>query len=379
LDLSFLGDARILRAFASDYPSARDRFRAAAAAAGWTTTTVELPGTAPDGTALAIDAAESGPTDPDRPVLVLSSGLHGVEGHFGSAVQVAVLEAIAEGTAWPAAVRGLFIHALNPFGFAWSRRCDDANRDINRAFRWPRMPVPGSDATYGEIDRLLNPQRRPSFNDFFTVRLLAQALRRGPAVLKRTIASGQRSFPKGLFFSGLDDPSLQGVLERELPRWIGDAADVLHLDLHTGLGRRAEASLIVDYVIDDETRAWWTGAFGSQILHEPLRDANAYTATGSLGQWCVNRGFAGRYRFAFAEFGTVSPARVLAALRAENQAHHWASPSDPIVRKAKARLRDVFCPADSAWRLRATRKALALIDSAARLPPEHWGPGRTDA
>ncbi|MEO8482236.1 MAG: DUF2817 domain-containing protein [Acidobacteriota bacterium] len=360
-------NASLLRLFSVDYATARERFRQAAALAGWSLVSHETGETAPGGTPLTVDVAESEPAGADRPTLILSSGLHGVEGHFGSAVQLAALGKLVTDRTWGRNLRCVFVHALNPYGFAWSRRCDARNVDLNRAFRWSGMAESPPDDAYRRIDGLLNPRRPPSA-DLFGPRLVAAALRFGPATLKRTIASGQRSHPKGLFYAGAEPPPLQGLLARELPQWIGRASTVVHLDLHTGLGQSGDATLIVDYPMTDELRAWWRRTFGHTMISEPLLDPKAYTASGGLGQWCVSRELAPRYLFAFAEFGTFGGARVLAALRAENQAHHWADASDPVVARSKARLREAFCPADPSWRLRAVQRAMELIGRGAGTP-----------
>ena len=82
---------------------------------------------------LTIDITVVGAAKPTS-ALVLSSGVHGVEGLFGSAVQLAFLEQLA--ARWqPPLVRPLFcIHAINPFGFAWQRRFNEDNVDLNRNF-----------------------------------------------------------------------------------------------------------------------------------------------------------------------------------------------------------------------------------------------------
>jgi hypothetical protein len=351
-------DEQILSAFPRDYAAARDGFRQAATEAGCAVTSYETGDVGPLGEALTIDVAVSQAAIGTETAVILSSGLHGVEAPFGSAVQVAALREISEGTLRSDA-RLVLVHALNPWGFAWSRRVDARNVDLNRAFRWPGMPDPPPDGPYGAIDALLNPRRRPS-SDLFRLRLVAAALRAGPSTLKRAIAAGQRSYPQGLFYAGAEAPSLQAFFERELPGWLAGATTAVHLDFHTGLGRRNHAALIIDYPLSETERAWWTSRAGAHVLSESLRDDKAYTAIGSLGQWCVARGFATRYRFAFAEFGTFGGPRILAGLRAENQAHYWSKPGDDVTVAAKARLRALFCPPESDWRVRAVRRALAL-------------------
>ena len=81
----------------------------------------------PGGDELTIDVASSATEDADN-VLVISSGLHGVEGFFGSAVQTMVLERWASSASPP--VRCVLLHALNPYGFAWIRHPEENNEDL---------------------------------------------------------------------------------------------------------------------------------------------------------------------------------------------------------------------------------------------------------
>jgi predicted deacylase len=348
--------------FAPDYASARERFRAAAHARGWACQAYPVAGAGPNGESLTVDVAISPSShQPTGDAVVVSSGLHGVEGYFGSAVQIAALES---GDEWLAGARGVFVHALNPYGFAWSRRCDADNVDLNRAFRWPDMPAADRDDDYARLDSLLNPPRPPSF-DLFPLRIRLAALMHGRAALSRTIASGQRSFPKGLFYASKTTTATQQLLDAHLRQWVGGATTVVHLDLHTGLGRTGEHVLIVDYALAEPARVWLARTFGVDVIRESTRDPRAYTAVGSFGQWCVASQVAPDYRFAFAELGTYDNVSVLAGLRAENQAAHWAAPDDPRATRARARLRELFCPASPQWRDAAVASGVALVARAA--------------
>ncbi len=66
--------------------------------------------------------------------LVISSGLYGVEGLFGSAVQLALLERYLPDYRLPPDLAIVIIHILNPFGCAWYRRWNEDNIDLNRNF-----------------------------------------------------------------------------------------------------------------------------------------------------------------------------------------------------------------------------------------------------
>jgi hypothetical protein len=75
----------------------------------------------------------------------------------------------------------------------------------------------------------------------------------------------------------------------------------------------------------------------------------------------MSRGLAPDYLFAYAEFGTYGPIPVLAGLRAENQAHHWGTVDSPETGRAKARLKELFCPADERWRSRVLERSRDIV------------------
>jgi len=103
--------------FSSSYAEARRRFIEAARAVNATVHSYAI-GAAPTDD-LSIDVAIIG-ADTD-PALVVSSGIHGIEGFFGSAVQLALLERL-KATNDKQGIRYVLIHAVNPYGFAHLRR-----------------------------------------------------------------------------------------------------------------------------------------------------------------------------------------------------------------------------------------------------------------
>lgn len=76
--------------FSASYAEAREKFLAAAHAAGLTVVSHTHPLPGRDGEALAMDVARDGPDDAEA-LLILSSACHGVEGFCGSGVQVHAL------------------------------------------------------------------------------------------------------------------------------------------------------------------------------------------------------------------------------------------------------------------------------------------------
>lgn len=347
-------------AFPDDYRTARARFREAAGRLACEVEEHKIAGYGPHGEALAIDVAIL-PAGPFRSTLVVSSGIHGVEGYLGSAIQHRLLEGWRAGLP---PVRCVLVHALNPYGFAWRRRVDAANVDVNRNLLAEGEHFRGSPMLYAALDRVLNPKHAPRRWKPLVPHLLAALIRNGMPALKQALAAGQYDYPQGLFYGG-DRPSPTGmVLANHFERWLGAAKCVMHLDVHTGLGRRGTFKLLIDQPLTapqgERLREW----FGHDAFEAASPAGVAYSARGTLGRWCAARAASRDYVYAAAEFGTYGLVPVLAGLRAENQAHHWCRPDDPVLERSKRRLAELFCPASERWRRYALATGQQLVTRA---------------
>jgi hypothetical protein len=349
---------------------ARGRFCDAARATGLRQEKLLVDVPKPDGSDLSIDVAFAGSERPSR-VLIVTSGLHGVEGFFGSAIQVALLEDVLRRDGVPSGVAIVLVHALNPFGFSKIRRFDDKNIDLNRNFLLRGDEFKGCPDRYAELDWLLNP-RRPSrrFDPFPILSSLAIA-RYGLDAVMQAVAGGQYEYEHGLFFGGKGPSRTQTLLKEHLPRWVGGAERVMHIDFHTGIGRWADHKLLLVKAMEDR-RSWLAEVFGADKLESTSRSTPAsgrrkapFEARGDSITWCSREALRDQdYVGIGAEFGTYSILSVLAALRAENQAHHWGEPHSPSTVRAKARLKEVFVPEDPAWRSATLAKGVEILKHA---------------
>ena len=347
--------------FSPDYFRARQRFRDLATRHGWELESQALDARGPGGEELTLDVAWHGQGET---ALVVSSGLHGVEGFFGSAVQLASLER------WPAppgGVRWLFLHGLNPFGFAHLRRVNEDNVDPNRNFLVAGEEYRGCAPIYPRLDPLLNPRRPPSALDPFPLRAVWAVLRHGMPALKQAVAGGQYDYPQGLFYGGTAPCQTVRLLQAHLARWLGDARRVWHFDIHTGLGRWATWKLLADDPLPPARAETLAALYGRETIADSIPHGLTYLTRGSFGTWCVATFPERDYTYLCLEFGTYAPLRVLAGLRAENQAHHWGQPDSPAGRRARVWLRELFCPASPSWRQHALEQALGVIGSAGKV------------
>lgn len=349
--------------FSEDYATARQRFREHARAAGFELATYPIDQRGPDGGELAIDVARSG-EESARRVLVVSSGLHGIEGYFGSAVQSAWLARGAAAARPGSGLRVVLVHALNPYGFAWRRRVNEDNVDLNRNFMLPGQAFEGAHPAYRELAQLLNPETAPPRVDTLYLEAARPLLRHGLSALTNAIAQGQYEYPRGLFFGGREPTQTQRILDRHAASWVGDAARVLHVDLHTGRGKFGTHALCADVPVESERFRALQRIFGREVVEGFDTSGVLYEVRGGLGAWLSARFAPAAYDCLLAEFGTYPGVRVLAAMRAENRAHHYAAAASPQRERTKQRLFATFCPPSPRWRREVVRDALQVIERA---------------
>src|ERR1700712_495085 len=143
-----------IHSFAADYSEARDKFLSAAKVAGATLHRYDNPTKGPRGEALSTDVARLGSDDASKVVVTISS-THGVEGYCGSGFQVDWLASIGA-AGLPRDTAAVFVHAINPYGFAWTRRVTEEGNDLNRNYVDHSKPYPANQG-YLEIADFLIP------------------------------------------------------------------------------------------------------------------------------------------------------------------------------------------------------------------------------
>ncbi|MFO0682137.1 MAG: DUF2817 domain-containing protein [Sandaracinus sp.] len=302
-----------------------------------------------------IDWALTG--DPDaREVLVYTSGLHGIEGYAGSAVQRRLL-ALGE------ARTVLWLHALNPWGMAHFRRVNESNVDLNRNFLPEGASYAADDAAYAALDALLNPPRPPG-PDLFLARAAAHLAKHGMGTLRNAVARGQYSFPRGIFYGGQRAEATTRAVLGFLPARLGRAQRVVHIDLHTARGPRGDYVAFLEKG-DGTEKARATPSFGERLRAWEAGTADGYEMRGGMLPELQRRVPGARYDAITLEFGTSNDLGIVMALRAENQAHfHGTATHDARVRRG---MREAFFPDDARWRASVVGHAEGIHRQAERL------------
>ena len=199
--------------FSPDYFTARARFCSGVLGNGGQIESIVLDAKGPHGEDLSIDIGWFGSAQPKR-AIVHSSGLHGVEGFAGSAIQLQWLE---EFCVPPGDGAVLMVHVMNPFGMAWLRRVNENNVDLSHNFL-------GADEKYeGALNR--NP-------------LLLRAAYR---MLRGKDLEGQYEFPHGLAYGGKRHEQTTRRFQLYISGKLAYAERIVAIDVHTGPGSFGDA------------------------------------------------------------------------------------------------------------------------------------------
>jgi len=338
--------------FSPDYFSARTRFRESAASRGARLQGLPMTAKGPNAEKLTIDIAWFGSESPRR-LLLHSSGLHGIEGFAGSAVQLQLLDNVPALSPDAALV---IVHILNPYGMSWLRRVNENNVDLNRNFR-PEGSYDGAPATYANLDAFLNPRSRPSY-DFFFSKAACYVFRYGLTPVKQSVAGGQYEFPHGLFFGGKQLEEGPRIYEAFLKERAALSQKAMVIDVHTGLGEFAEDSLLVES--DDYARL--RNIFGERVTALDPTEGSAYRIEGGLQSMIFRVFFKTRPTFVGQEFGTYNNIKVLHALREENRWHHYGDGN--LNHPTKHTLKETFCPDNESWRETVLKRGREVVERA---------------
>ncbi len=328
--------------FAPDYNSARARFCALAKQAGAQHERHTHPtAKGPQGESLSVDIARLGAGQPQR-LVIISSGVHGIEGFIGSAVQNHALEQQMFARL-PADIAVVLVHAVNPFGFAHHRRCNEDGIDLNRNFiDWSKAKPAEHEHTGWLMERAFVPQPKQDEVDAF---IKAQ----GDAVYLKAMAQGQYRFPLGVCYGGTAPAWSHQVWNNILTVHAAKVPELVHIDLHSGYGPVGGATILT---ADDmstaniaRAKAWW----GEQLEYSAPANSSAAALANVSGpiecSFALYKPEANTLSVTI-EKGTIPFPQVLATLVSD---HQRVAAQQPATAASIASMRAAYAPVDVAW------------------------------
>ena len=214
-------------------------------------------------------------------LIVLTTGVHGIEGYIGSVMLDVFFEEI-----YPeldADTTGVQVIAnVNPYGMKYMRRYNENNVDLNRNFiiDWDGFDY-SSNKDYPEVKSFLQPEKKIG-NAFwhevgFYLSLAKEAITKGADKVSDALLTGQYEYPQGVYYGGTKDEKstayLKGVFNDCLD---GEYDNIVHIDIHSGYGPRYNM-VIFNSVYDTMNEAQTKEAFGYDYVI--AHDSESFYAT----------------------------------------------------------------------------------------------------
>jgi len=305
-------------------------------------------------------------------LLIVSSGIHGIEGFTGSAVQLMVMEEILSPDHLDA-TGILLIHGLNPYGFKHLRRVTENNVDMNRNCAIDENLFDTKNEGYGKLHDMLNPQgeanHRSLKNRHMHLVMVQKILAESISVLRQAILQGQYEHPEGLFFGGKKLEPQIAAITPILQEKMTPYTQILTIDLHTGYGENGTMYLFPNPVKDADIKADMEALFAGYTIDWGDSD-DFYTYTGSFADYIGALASGKTYYPMLFEFGTMDSQKTFGSLRSlhnvilENQGFHYGYKNEKTEAKIKENFLELFYPSNKAWRSKVimdTKEILELV------------------
>lgn len=337
--------------YCDDAYSSTRRFRQACERHGTAVETFLHPLNDPTGRPLSMDAAWFGTRQAAR-LLVVVSGMHGLEALPGSAIQVGWIESGGpEALAADTAV--LLVHQINPWGCAWGRRFNEDNVDLNRNFLDFSLPLPENNKYPLVHDALKPGGEMGDFGERAGPYLGSLVAEHGIEGTIDLLMAGQHEFADGFAYGGQEPSWSRRHLESLVTREAAHRRRVCYLEVHSGLGPYGYGQIISLQLgeVLQRTRQW----FGQWVFN-PRADRSP----GEVGYREVPGHSADGFMALFPdaevtpvtlEMGTYPPPDTLALLLREHTLYQ-AGDSAPKgeIDQVRAQLLEMHYPADVEWR-----------------------------
>ncbi|MBS0470087.1 MAG: M14 family metallopeptidase [Proteobacteria bacterium] len=350
--------------FPSDYRSGRHAFVTACEQAGIDVISrVHPEAKGRDGKPLFLDTAVIGPRTAKKALLLISA-THGVEGYFGSGVQTGLLQ---EGLAKraPKGTKIVLLHALNPYGFAWDRRVNEDNADINR--NCVDFTNPPENAPYDALAEFISPKDiAPAALKSANAKLTEYLKANGAFALQEAISKGQYRYPEGVYYGGSQEAWSLKMLKDVFVESLKGVKKLTVIDFHTGLGDYGAGEMITEDLPGsapyERAKAMWGERVASSEAGESVSAPLSGTIDKAVASWLKGV----ELTFAALEVGTRDTRAVFNALRKDNWLHCFA-PDRHEHKDAEAirlELRDAFYPDAPDWKRMVFAHANEVVSAA---------------
>ena len=295
-------------------------------------------------------------------LIVLTTGVHGMEGYIGSVMLDVFFEEIYP-TLNTENTGVLVVANVNPYGMKYMRRYNENNVDLNRNFilDWDNFDL-SSNKDYPVVKDFLQPEGEIGnalwHEAGFYLSLAKQVVATGADKVSDALLTGQYEYQQGVYYGGKGDEKstayLKGVFADCLD---GEYENIVHIDIHSGYGPRYNM-VIFNSVYETMTEAETKQAFAYDyvISHD---SESFYATTGDTTDFFYrladSKGTDKELFSTCFEFGTIGDSFVDSILSLkytvdENRQHWYPTDNKTAAEVVKENYNELFYPTETEWR-----------------------------
>ena len=296
-------------------------------------------------------------------LVVLTTGVHGIEGYIGSVMLDVFWQEIypdlnKENTGV------LVIANVNPYGMKYHRRYNENNVDLNRNFilDWNSFDTTVN-KDYPKVDKFLGPEKKMGnalwHEAGFYASMVKEVVANGSDSISNALLGGQYEYPQGVYYGGAGDEQ-STIYVKDVFEWtLGQSnyENIVHIDVHSGYGPRYNMVIfnsVYETMNEAETKALF--GYDNVISYD---SESFYATTGDTTDFYYRlkekmESDTTLFSTCF-EFGTIGDSFLDSIISMkytieENQ-NHWYPTTDKIMNEiVKERYQELFYPTEMEWR-----------------------------
>ena len=295
-------------------------------------------------------------------LIVLTTGVHGMEGYIGTTMLDVFFREI-----YPTINRentGVLVVAnVNPYGMKYFRRYNENNVDLNRNFilDWENFDL-ASNKEYPKVDTFLGPTGKIGNGLWhevgFYLSLGKTAITDGADTISDALLTGQYEYPQGVYYGGNGDEASTAYLKDVFSQCLdSEYENIVHIDLHSGYGPRYNM-VIFNSVFETMNEAESVAAFGYDYVIA-YDSESFYATTGDTTDFfyrLAEQKQAGAELFSTCfEFGTIGDEffDTILSLKYtidENRNHWYPTDNETTAEIIRQNYLELYYPTETAWR-----------------------------
>lgn len=312
---------------------------------------------------LYIDSLYIPATEKQTNLIVITTGVHGIEGYIGSVMLDVFWEEIYASEINQANTGVLVVANVNPYGMKYHRRYNENNVDLNRNFilDWNTFDMTVN-KDYPKVNSFLGPKKTMGniigHELNFYGSLIVELVQDGADTISNALLGGQYEYAEGVYYGGNGDEASTAYLKDVFKQTLeSHYENIVHIDVHSGYGPRYNM-VIFNSVFETMNEAESVALFGydNVIAH----DSEAfYPTTGDTTDFYYRlKEQLGTDNTLFStcfEFGTIGDSFLDSIISMkytieENQ-NHWNPSNNSITNEIiKERYQELFYPTEKDWR-----------------------------